>query len=111
MSAIDSTKFVNCAIEEPIATVEQTQGNFTTLPASSSGIISHKFVIEGENQPLLHCKVIHPEHYLFLQKSFIAICKMSDEVEKAKAAAGGEKVERTLFEKIIAREVSSFFFF
>ena len=35
---------------------------------------------------------------------------MSDEVEKAKAAAGGEKVERTLFEKIIAREVSSFFF-
>ena len=35
---------------------------------------------------------------------------MSDEVEKAKAAAGGEKVERTLFEKIIAREVSSFLF-
>ena len=35
---------------------------------------------------------------------------MSDEVEKAKAAAGGEKVERTLFEKIIAREVSSGFF-
>ena len=34
---------------------------------------------------------------------------MSDEVEKAKAAAGGEKVERTLFEKIIAREVSFFF--
>jgi hypothetical protein len=34
---------------------------------------------------------------------------MSDEVEKAKAAAGGEKVERTLFEKIIAREVSPFF--
>ena len=34
---------------------------------------------------------------------------MSDEVEKAKAAAGGEKVEKTLFEKIIAREVSSFF--
>ena len=32
---------------------------------------------------------------------------MSDEVEKAKAAAGGEKVERTLFEKIIAREVSA----
>ena len=32
---------------------------------------------------------------------------MSDEVEKAKAAAGGEKVERTLFEKIIAREVST----
>merc|ERR1712210_23397 len=31
--------------------------------------------------------------------------KMSDEVEKAKAAAGGEKVERTLFEKIIAREI------
>ena len=36
---------------------------------------------------------------------------MSDEVEKAKAAAGGEKVERTLFEKIIAREVSYFFLF
>ena len=35
---------------------------------------------------------------------------MSDEVEKAKAAAGGEKVERTLFEKIIAREVSFVFF-
>ena len=34
---------------------------------------------------------------------------MSDEVEKAKAAAGGEKVERTLFEKIIAREVSVLF--
>ena len=33
---------------------------------------------------------------------------MSDEVEKAKAAAGGEKVERTLFEKIIAREVNLF---
>ncbi len=31
---------------------------------------------------------------------------MSDEVDKAKAAAGsGEKAERTLFEKIIAREI------
>jgi len=34
-----------------------------------------------------------------------SLLKMSDEVEKAKAAAGGEKVERTLFEKIIAREI------
>jgi len=41
----------------------------------------------------------------FVEFHTSSLLKMSDEVEKAKAAAGGEKVERTLFEKIIAREI------
>eukprot|EP00093_Oithona_nana_P005519 05519.XXX_67454_67776_1 [CDS] Oithona nana genome sequencing. len=45
-----------------------------------------------------------PQHFCRTLKT-TSVTKMSDEVEKAKAAAPGSGAERTLFEKIIAREI------
>merc|ERR1711973_983127 len=70
------------------------QQSLSTLHIQPSGSVFRK-----------HQEICH-QHLRFQFVSFhtTSILKMSDEVEKAKAAAGGEKVERTLFEKNSSRD-------
>jgi len=78
--------------------------NLTTRILSSSTCQALKFQKLATLNQLARLQIQKPHQFQFKTLKTSTVAKMSDEVEKAKAAAGGT-TERTIFEKIIAREI------